>query len=157
MTIKQENMNLNLKNSFIMNICTRISSVCVSKKIKAAYLHKNNVAAKQTVYDVLNEKQNPNMDFVTNFLNLFPDVNGDWLVTGRGEMYSKGYTNYEANKNKESNISIGDGSMVMREPEVRYCNNNDALLEAKDNEIRSLRETIEAQKETILLLKQQLK
>ena len=70
-----------------MDIIDRISEVCNDKKIKPAYLHQQGVAASQTVYDVLKKKQKPGINFISKFLALFPDVNGDWLLRGEGQKY----------------------------------------------------------------------
>lgn len=38
---------------------------------------------------IINGRNNPSLDVVTKILQRFPDVNSDWLLFGKGEMYGK--------------------------------------------------------------------
>ena len=65
-----------------MIISDRIRDICKTKKIKNIELVDAGLGSQQTVSYVLSGKQNPNSQFLEGFLNLFPDVNARWLITG---------------------------------------------------------------------------
>jgi len=37
---------------------------------------------------ILSERNQPSFDFLNRIKNRYPDINGDWLITGKGEMIS---------------------------------------------------------------------
>lgn len=44
---------------------------------------------RSSVSHVLSGRNKPGFDFIQKILVAFPDINGDWLITGSGEMYKK--------------------------------------------------------------------
>jgi transcriptional regulator with XRE-family HTH domain len=44
---------------------------------------------RSSVSHVLSGRNKPGFDFIQKILVAFPDINGDWLITGSGDMYKK--------------------------------------------------------------------
>lgn len=44
---------------------------------------------RSSVSHVLSGRNKPGFDFIQKILVAFPEINGDWLITGSGEMYKK--------------------------------------------------------------------
>lgn len=65
-----------------MNVSKRISDICKKKKVKQIDLVTIGCGSKQTVNQVLQGKQRPNIQFIDIFLQAFPDINARWLITG---------------------------------------------------------------------------
>ncbi len=133
-----------------MDIIDRISEICSDKKIKPAFLHKSGVAASQTVYDVLKRKQKPGIQFISKFLELFPDVNGDWLMKGTGNRYISSVDDSESSgKGENSDYISGESTtFITNEKEAQYHSKVEKLekriieleakLEEKEKFIRQL-------------------
>ncbi|MBA7558373.1 hypothetical protein ES705_51173 [subsurface metagenome] len=143
-----------MNDKSIMNdVIERISIICALKKIKKIDLIREGIAAQQTVYDVFNGKQKPGIGFLKKFITLFPDINGDWLLTGREDMYNK-----KKNKNLESDKMINqeyeiDIVYIKRiyslELENSVLNKENNVL--KDNLLQKDNKIIEAQDKIIKL------
>lgn len=107
------------------------------------------MGAQQTVYDVLKGKQKPGIDFLMRFLNLFSDVDGNWLLKGEGEMYNNVspeslYTIGNKNQYSDFNSNYSNRS-IAKEPRGEYK----IILDAKESEIEALKETVKALKQTV--------
>ena len=71
---------------------------------------------------ILNGRNNPSLDFIIKTLQRFPRINSDWLLTGKGEMYTS--TDRDVTKNEKrittpslfSNVSI-DTTDDRKQPE----------------------------------------
>lgn len=44
-----------------------------------------------TVYNIVNKRQYANLKLIVELLQLFPEVNANWLVLGRGPKYQAGH------------------------------------------------------------------
>jgi transcriptional regulator with XRE-family HTH domain len=44
---------------------------------------------RSSVSHVLSGRNKPGFDFIHKILTAFPEINGDWLITGKGDMYKK--------------------------------------------------------------------
>jgi transcriptional regulator with XRE-family HTH domain len=40
-----------------------------------------------TISHILSGRNNPSYEFIENFLKIFPSVNAEWLIMGKGDMY----------------------------------------------------------------------
>jgi len=95
----------------------------------------------QVIYDILNRKAKPSYDFFLRLLNTDISVNNHWLITGIGSM-----------------LPNSDGSNDAKPAQVvPVVEQSCAQCAIKDKLIESQQATIEAQRETINLLKQELK
>lgn len=57
--------------------------------ITQADIYKKLGSNSTTVSNAFSGKHLPRLDFLLSFLRAYPEVNGDWLLTGRGEMFFK--------------------------------------------------------------------
>ncbi len=44
---------------------------------------------RSSVSHVLSGRNKPGFDFIQKILTAFPEINGDWLITGSGDMYKQ--------------------------------------------------------------------
>ena len=60
---------------------------------------------RSSVSHVLSGRNKPGFDFIQKILLAFPEINGDWLITGSGDMYKKKSPSeglFEANNEMQS-------------------------------------------------------
>ena len=57
---------------------------------------------RSSISHVLSGRNKPGYDFIYKVLKAFPEINGDWLITGDGEMYSKKWPSEELQEAPES-------------------------------------------------------
>jgi len=66
----------------------RISQLIKSKKITASQFADEIGVQRSSVSHVLSGRNKPSLDFVTKILLAYPDINSDWLLSGKGMMLS---------------------------------------------------------------------
>lgn len=81
---------------------------------------------------ILNGRNNPSLDVVTRILSNMNNINPDWLITGRGNMYKSEPTNrssaserisvnnYPSNQNHQDLFSQNNVSSPVIDPEPEY-------------------------------------
>lgn len=113
----------------------------------------------EKLYRLKKEGSKPSIDIINDLSNLFEDLNLKWFLNGIGEPFLK-YDILGSNlgSNVGSNLPMLEKTMnILSEPMGAYKSSNtilyDKLIEEKDNRITALTEVIEAQRETISLLK----
>jgi transcriptional regulator with XRE-family HTH domain len=65
---------------------------------------------RSSVSHVLSGRNKPGFDFIQKILLAFPGINGDWLITGSGDMYKKKSPSeglFEADKEMQSPENVG--------------------------------------------------
>lgn len=140
MSLKKDDISL------LNDVTQRILIACAAKKIKRIELIRNGIASQQTVYDVLNGKQKPGIDFILRFLEFIEDVDGNWLLTGEGEM-NKSNSNSTGNIIKgKKNLTAGGGINQVSEAEKEYVTRI-AELEEENSRLKS--ELLEAKNELL--------
>jgi transcriptional regulator with XRE-family HTH domain len=65
----------------------RISRLIKSQKISASQFADEIGVQRSSVSHVLSGRNKPSLDFITKIINSYPDVNSDWLLTGKGNMW----------------------------------------------------------------------
>jgi len=88
----------------------------------------------QTVSAYLTKKSTPNMDFFVKVLELYPELNPEWIIDGKGEMLLKG--NQSTNIHEEVNLNKSS---------INNLKNDDEMLrriEQLERNNRELKETI---------------
>ncbi len=60
--------------------------------MKAEHINAGNLADKihvqrSSISHILSGRNKPSFDFISKFLEVFPHVNAEWFITGRGKMY----------------------------------------------------------------------
>lgn len=62
----------------------------LSKSLNAAEFADRIGVQRSNISHILNGRNNPGAQFLEKLLVAFPDLNADWLITGRGEMLKPG-------------------------------------------------------------------
>lgn len=103
----------------------------------------------QVIYDILNNKAKPSFDFFYKLLNadISVKINITWLITGEGPMLREEDAKSDLDRVPETPSKPQHGAT-----QIAAC----PQCTAKDKIIASQEATIEAQKETIKLLKKEL-
>jgi len=66
----------------------RISQLIRSKKLTASQFADEVGVQPSSVSHVLSGRNKPSLDFVTKIILAYPDVDPEWLLTGKGSMFS---------------------------------------------------------------------
>jgi transcriptional regulator with XRE-family HTH domain len=64
----------------------RLKEFMVQKSLNAADLADKIGVQRSNISHILNGRNLPGSQFIEKLLNVFPDLNADWLITGHGEM-----------------------------------------------------------------------
>lgn len=99
-------------------------------------------------------------DKIENILQEYPEINSEWLLTGKGEMFKSGINGDRNNSMINSGVSGnnnvfnngGTNSVVMGDSNVYSSPNDEIQALRKENEY--LKQLVEQQKETIAVYKQ---
>lgn len=68
----------------------RIQRILQEKQLTSARLADIIEVQRSSISHILSGRNKPSMDFMEKILNSFPDISGDWLITGKGSMYKNG-------------------------------------------------------------------
>lgn len=123
------------------HISERISEFCKFRNLRDVDLVKLKCGSSQTVSFVLTGKQKPNSDFLRVLSEHFPELNMNWVLTGKDEMF------IEATKNIAMESAVGYGKQ-------NYLID---ILNTKEQTIAKLNATIADQREEIGSLKEKVK
>lgn len=74
----------------------RISQILKTKKLSASQFAVSIGVQPSSVSHVLSGRNKPSLDFITKILSTYPEINAEWLITGKGEIL--------ANTNKLSSV-----------------------------------------------------
>lgn len=64
----------------------RLKDFMLCKSVNAAEFADRIGVQRSNISHILNGRNNPGVQFLEKLLNAFPDLNADWLITGRGDM-----------------------------------------------------------------------
>jgi hypothetical protein len=116
------------------NFGKRLQKVLDHHEITAYKLGKDIGYSNAAIGNMLAGKSNPNFDFVAKLMNLYPMLDGHWLILGRGNMFI--------------DPNIRPKSQKSHPPD---------LLEAKNDVIKLLKENMEMKDEKIRQLTEELR
>lgn len=68
----------------------RIQKILHEKQLTSARFADLIEVQRSSISHILSGRNKPSMDFLEKILITFPEINGDWLITGRGAMYKDG-------------------------------------------------------------------
>ena len=123
------------------------------KKIKNLYRLKNEELAeilgvsKTALNNYFKDVNSPGTDVMSKLLDHLYEVDGNWLVTGQGEMINSKPKANKSSGHKKYKLHESD-KPELKEPEEDY-NDYKSLLEEKDRRIEELKETIALQNDFI--------
>lgn len=67
----------------------RINKIMRDKTISAGSLAEILSVQASGISHILSGRNNPSLDFIVKFLNSFPDINPEWFILGKGEVYKE--------------------------------------------------------------------
>ena len=106
----------------------RFNKLLTYNKINANRLAMKIGTTRATIANICDGKHSPSVDKIESLLSVWPDLNLDWLITGRGKMYLN---------------ETPDGATVVEEPSQSY----------EVNAMTDLREEISYLKEQVTTLR----
>ena len=65
----------------------RIQRILQEKQLTSAKLADLIEVQRSSISHILSGRNKPSMDFMEKILTCFPEISGDWLITGKGHMY----------------------------------------------------------------------
>jgi len=71
---------------------------------------------RSSISHVLSGRNKPGFDFIQKILSAFPEINGDWLITGLGDMYKKKTPSGELFEPKNEGQLLGNEENIERKP-----------------------------------------
>jgi len=89
----------------------RIQLILKTKNISASKFADEINVQRSSISHILSGRNNPSLDFIQKILKRFPDINSDWILTGKGSMYTEPdlFTTLEEvkpeRKNKSNDLS----------------------------------------------------
>ena len=81
------NALLSIKALTIMK--SRIQSIIQHHRLTPSRFADQIGVQRSAVSHILSGRNNPGLDFLAKILDNYPDISGDWLITGKGEMLKK--------------------------------------------------------------------
>ena len=67
----------------------QIQEILTKERLSSSQFADRIGVQRSSVSHVLSGRNKPGFDFIQKILVAFPEINGDWLITGLGEMYKK--------------------------------------------------------------------
>jgi transcriptional regulator with XRE-family HTH domain len=67
----------------------RIHLILKTKNISASKFADEIGVQRSAISHILSGRNNPSLDFIQKILMRFPDINSDWILTGKGSMYTQ--------------------------------------------------------------------
>lgn len=68
---------------------TQIQEILTKKGLSSSQFADRIGIQRSSVSHVLSGRNKPGFDFIQKILIAFPEINGDWLITGSGDMYKQ--------------------------------------------------------------------
>lgn len=125
------------------NFASRLRKVLDHHEITAYKLGKDIGYSNAAIGNMLAGKSNPNFDFVVRLMELFPMLNGNWLVMGRGDMF------VDPNIRPKGMRSHPPDLLESKNEIIKLLNENTQM---KDEKIRRLTEELRETKAAFTLL-----
>lgn len=91
----------------------RLEKLLAEKGLTAARFAEKIGVQRSNMSHVLSGRNNPSYDFIQKILMHYPEINPEWLILGRGEMYqtSASYNNHEQTHPKDFDLSSTAGDV----------------------------------------------
>ena len=67
----------------------QIQEILAKERLSSSQFADRIGVQRSSVSHVLSGRNKPGFDFIQKILAAFPEINGDWLITGSGEMYKE--------------------------------------------------------------------
>ncbi len=76
-----------MSNLIYKSMNNRIQLILKTKDISASKFADEIGVQRSSISHILSGRNNPSLDFIQKILKRFPDINSDWILTGKGSMY----------------------------------------------------------------------
>ncbi len=102
----------------------RLKEYMLSKSLNAAEFADRIGVQRSNISHILNGRNNPGAQFLEKLLVAFPDLNADWLITGRGEMLKPGKIS-----NTETGTHLPNEKREAQKSDLKSCENRRKFAE----------------------------
>ncbi|MFO7844898.1 MAG: helix-turn-helix transcriptional regulator, partial [Bacteroidales bacterium] len=93
----------------------RILALLKEKQISATKLAEIIDVQRSSISHILSGRNKPSFDFIEKILMAYPDLNAQWLITGKGEMY----THQKSLFNEDFQSSVKPKNLTSRESDIQ--------------------------------------
>ena len=97
---------------------SRFEYVLKSLKVKKLTLAQKLEVSHTTIANIINESNSPSVDKIAKISTMYPQINIDWLITGRGSMYLS--ETQTGNPNVEEATETYSTAMTNLREEIQY-------------------------------------
>ena len=95
----------------------RLQQFLVAENISQAQFAETIGVARASISHILSGRNKPGFDFLESMVRHYPNLNFEWLLTGRGKMYTNAQSAPEAPAAPISPLSASDEGSLFDEPE----------------------------------------
>jgi transcriptional regulator with XRE-family HTH domain len=133
--------SINIFFKYKMDFKDRLEELLHVKRISANQFAKDlGYSSGSKIHRILRGEGMPSYEMITDIAKRFPDVSMDWLISGDGEMYKKGYKEQESEPSEaaEGKIFYGGGEVdvddmlnKMKEHQEEFYNMLKVIMKTK--------------------------
>lgn len=95
----------------------RLQQFLVAENISQAQFAETIGVARASISHILSGRNKPGFDFLESMIRHYPNLNFEWLLTGRGKMYTTAQSAPEPPATQISPVSSSDEGNLFDEPE----------------------------------------
>ena len=96
---------------------SRLQQFLVAENISQAQFAETIGVARASISHILSGRNKPGFDFLESMIRHYPNLNFEWLLTGRGKMYNNARSTPEAPAAPVSPLSASDEGNLFDEPD----------------------------------------
>jgi len=124
----------NQKNVYITNIQPMKSRI--AKLIKAEHLSSSKFAEsigvqRSNISHILSGRNKPSLEFIQKILAIYKNINSDWLIFGKGNMYKEGMSEKDSTNHIESLFKEKEREKVKERGRIKVEIDDDDEVEEK--------------------------
>jgi transcriptional regulator with XRE-family HTH domain len=123
----------------------RIQLILKTKNISASKFADEIGVQRSSISHILSGRNNPSLDFIQKILKRFPDISPDWILTGKGSMYTEPDLFTTIEEPKEEKFVTNEVIQDSAEPELE----EKVILNDENEEIPVQKPVKSAQPKTI--------
>ncbi len=82
---------------YFCNMLNRIKEILLREGFASGSFADEIGVQRSSLSHILNARNNPSLDFILKTLQRFPNINSEWLLLGKGEMYNQEETEFKGN------------------------------------------------------------
>lgn len=112
---------------------TRLQQFLAAENISQAQFAETIGVARASVSHILAGRNKPGFDFLESMIRHYPNLNFEWLLTGRGKMYDNAKTASDAPVEPISPLPISQPETLFQEPEYRRENSSPTPLSRQNS------------------------